>query len=183
MSEDRFHRRSIRLPEYDYSQAGLYYLTIRTHRWAQLFGRVVDGKMQLNVLGQIAHDEWLRTADVRKNVVLDKFVVMPDHVHVLFWIVDEDNHPTDTPVACLDGVNARRFGNSIPGSVSTIMRQYKSLVTKQINRIRNTPGASVWQRNFYERVVRDEREANNTRRYINNNPMQWHLDRLNPDNM
>ena len=182
MHAEHFHRRSIRLPEYDYSQAGLYYLTIRTHQPVQLFGRVVDGKMQLNSLGQIAHDEWLRTADVRSNVVLVEFVVMPNHVHVLFWIVDDLIRP-DTPVACPDGQRIRRFGESVPGSVSAIMRQYKSLVTKQINRILNTPVASVWQRNFYERVVRDEREANNTRRCIVENPMQWHLDRNNLANM
>ena len=191
MHAEHFHRRSIRLPEYDYSQAGFYYLTIGTHQRAQLFGRVVDGQMHLNTLGQIAHDEWLRTAEVRKNVVLDAFVVMPNHVHVLFWIVDDAN--TDTPAEIHTGLS--RLGISCTDvsqyaplaqfrspskTVGAIIRGYKGAATKQINRIRNTPGTPVWQRNFYERVVRDECEANNTRRYINNNQMQWHLDRLNP---
>ena len=75
----------------------------------------------------------------------------------------------------------RTFGGAIAGSLSTIMRQFKSMVTKRINRLRDTPGADVWQRNFYERIVRNRTELNRIRRYIRQNPAEWDADRVRPD--
>jgi REP element-mobilizing transposase RayT len=88
----RHHRRSIRLKGYDYSQAGAYFITICTQDRAGLFGEIVDGEMRLNEYGQIVRDEWFHTAVVRPCVVLypDEFVVMPNHVHGIIWIVDTD---------------------------------------------------------------------------------------------
>ena len=87
----RHHRRSIRLPGYDYTQPGAYFITIVTHERACLFGEVVDGKMELNAFGEIVREEWFQTAVVRPYVRLDErdFVVMPNHVHGIVWIVDD----------------------------------------------------------------------------------------------
>src|SRR5690606_10842473 len=83
---DKHHRRSIRLSGYDYSQAGLYFVTILCKDRAHLFGEVKDGLMQLNEIGQIAYDEWLHTQEIRANVALHEFVVMPNHIHGIIEI-------------------------------------------------------------------------------------------------
>ena len=86
---NRHHRRSIRLPGYDYAQAGAHFITIVTQGRECLFGQVVNGEMQLNSAGQIAQDEWLRTAVIRPRVTLDAFVIMPNHVHGIIVLSDD----------------------------------------------------------------------------------------------
>jgi len=180
----RYHRRSIRLKGYDYTQPGAYFVTICTHGREMLFGRVVDGEMRLNEFGEIVREEWFKTARVRPYVRLyeDEFVVMPNHIHGIIWIVEVD--PDDD-----DDVEARRrrastsheqFGRPVPGSLPTIVRAFKSAATKRINLLRDTQGARVWQRNYYERIIRDERALNAIRRYIIANPTRWSLDRHTP---
>ncbi len=182
----RYHRRSIRLHGYDYTQPGAYFVTICTEGRACWFGEVRDGKMQLNALGEIVREEWFRTADVRPNVVLyrDEFVVMPNHVHGIIWIVEDDG-------AAVVGATRRvapttRVAPTAPphgpvsGSVGAIIGQFKSAVTKRINAQRGTPGAPLWQRNYYEHIIRDEESLNRIRQYILDNPRRWAYDRNNP---
>lgn len=182
---DRHNRRSIRLPEYDYRSPGAYFVTTCTADRICLFGHVVDGRVQLNEYGRIVAEEWYRTEEVRDRVVIDTFVVMPNHTHGVIVITDppdadpgRGSSPT-TPYQ--DEPPDRTFGGAIAGSLSTIMRQFKSMVTKRVNRLRDTPGAAVWQRNFYERVVRNRDELDRIREYIRRNPAQWHRDRNHPD--
>jgi len=140
-------RRSIRLRGYDYTQPGAYFVTICTHERKALFGQVVDGDMVLNEWGWVVGEEWFKTAQIRPYVELfeDEFVVMPNHIHGILWIVD-------------DGVGARRrraptveqFGKPVPKSIPTIIRAFKSAVTRRINQMHGTPGARVWQRNYYK---------------------------------
>ncbi len=142
-------------------------MTICTHERAHLFGRVVDGEMVTNAWGKIVWEEWFRTAQVRPYVELfaNEFVVMPNHIHGIMWIVEPD-------------VGARRchapteqFGHSVPGSVPTIIRSFKSAVTCRINALCDTPGALVWQRNYYEHIIRTERALNAIHRYIAEPPV------------
>ncbi len=173
----RHHRRSIRLKEYDYTQPGAYFVTICAHGRAPLFGDVVDGEMRLNEMGEIVRVEWFKTVQLRPYVVLheDEFVVMPNHIHGMIWIVDDVGAtrrvaPTKTnPPA-----------GPAPGSIGAIVGQFKSAVTRRINQRRGTPGVRVWQRNYYEHIIRHERALNAIRRYIAENPLRWHLDRYNP---
>ncbi len=92
MNDDsqKHHRRSIRLKGYDYTQAGAYFVTICTVQREEIFGEVVNGEMRLNPLGEIVREEWLKTAEIRSNVELheDEFVIMPNHVHGIVWIVE-----------------------------------------------------------------------------------------------
>lgn len=171
----RHHRHSIRLRGYDYTQPGAYFITICTHERELLFGDVVDGEMRTNEWGEIVREEWFRTAQLRPYVTLhdDEFVVMPNHVHGIIWIVGEIVGAT------------RRVAPTPPtgpdaGSIGAIIGQFKSIVTKRINALRATPGAPVWQRNYYEHIIRDERALTAIRRYIAENPLRWHLDRYNP---
>ena len=202
---DRHNRQSTRLPGWDYRRPAAYFVTICAHNRRCLFGEVIRGRMALNAYGCIVAEEWRRTERVRDNVVLDAFVVMPNHVHGIIGITadpdgDDANRGGDTSPGASDastgnaGANRRRgssamnpyghpnrtFGGAVAGSLSTIMRQFKSMVTKRINRRRDTPGAPVWQRNFYERIIRDEREWHTVRRYIRQNPARWHRDRHHP---
>ncbi|MBA2224698.1 transposase [Thermogemmata fonticola] len=186
----RHHRRSIRLKGYDYTQPGAYFVTLCTHERAHLFGRVVDGKMVLNDFGEIVREEWFRSADIRAEIELhpDEFVVMPNHVHGIVWIVDN---------AVATGPNVGATGRSplheypprgpAKRSLSSFIAGFKSAVTTRINQMRGTPGTPVWQRNYYEHIIRDNVGVTSRsplqaiRRYIRDNPLRWYLDRYNPD--
>ena len=169
-SDKRLHRRSIRLPEYDYTQAGVYYITICSHEREHIFGEICDGQMVLNAIGQIVADEWSQTAQKRPNIALDAYVIMPNHVHGIIVISESTNILPPT---------IERFGQPTSNSIPTIVRLFKSAATKRINIFRNTWHQPVWQRNYYEHVVRGEADLDRIRTYIANNPVQWAEDREN----
>lgn len=189
----RHHRRSIRLKGYDYTQLGAYFITIVTYDRAHVFGAVVDGEMRLNNAGRIADQCWRDIPAHFPHVALDAFVMMPNHVHGILWIAADDDDagarhvgarhaaPLPDAAAPTDVAPPRmeQFGKPVPGSIPTIVRSFKSAVTKHINEGRQTPGAPVWQRNYYEHIIRDDRALNAIRRYIAENPLRWHLDREN----
>ncbi len=179
----KHHRRSIRLKGYDYTQSGAYYITIVTYQRQHLFGEVVNGEMRLNELGQIAHDEWFKTAELRPYVKLyeDQSVVMPNHVHGIIWIDNNDGGDT----AAIAGARRRRapanddieqFGKPVSHSIPTIIRAYKSAVTYAINALQNQRGAVLWQRNYYEHIIRDEKDLQAKCNYILSNPLNWEDD-------
>ena len=198
----KHHRRSIRLKGYDYTQPGAYFITVVTHDRECLFGEIVDGEMRLNEYGEIVRAEWFQTAVVRPYVMLhpDEFVVMPNHVHGIIWIVDVDVGATrrvaptrvvptrvvptrvvPTRVVPTRVAPTRVAPTTTPrgpdaGSIGAIMGQFKSITAKRINALRDTPGAPVWQRNYYEHIIRNERALNAIRRYILNNPANWTKD-------
>lgn len=186
---EKHHRRSIRLGGYDYAQAGGYFVTICTQDRVCLFGDVVNGEMWLNGTGRIVHDEWMRTPVLRPRVTLDAFVVMPNHIHGIIILGDGHNAVNDGATAGRGtlqrapterGSAVERFGRPTSDSIPTIVRLFKSATTKRINRLRGTPGAPVWQRNYYEHIVRDDESLGRIRQYILNNPAQWASDRENP---
>lgn len=185
-----YHRRSIRLKTYDYALPGAYFVTICAHRRWHLFGRVVAGEIVMNALGQIAAEEWVYTEAIRPNVKIDAYVVMPNHVHAVVTIVDapSDHHDScstrrGTPPACPPPFShatplPRQFGGARPGTLATILRQYKSAVTRRANAHRGAPGTPVWQRGYWERILRDARQHDIACRYVHENPLRWHRDRL-----
>ena len=168
MGEKRL-RKSIRLKGYDYSKEGAYFITICTYERQRLFGKIIDGKMALNEYGKIARDEWLKTTQLRKNVSLDEFIIMPNHFHGIICI----NETARRGVMHYAPTSGFRPPSQTIGS---IIRGFKSAVTKRINEYRKTPKRYVWQRNYYERVIRDEIELNEKRDYIKNNPITWNED-------
>ena len=197
----RRHRRSIRLKGYDYTQPGAYFVTICTHNREPLFGRMVDGDMVLNVFGEMVWAWWREIPDHFLHVELDAFVAMPNHVHGIIWIVGHHvraryaknvgaTHARAKNVGARHAVPLQngetipryeQFCKPVPGSIPTIIRSFKSAVTRRINEMRDTPGARVWQRNYYEHIIRNDRALNAIRHYITENPLSWHLDRYNPD--
>jgi len=169
MNHGRHHRRSIRLKGYDYAQAGAYFITICTQGRACLFGDVVDGQILLNACGQVVVDSWLWLSDRYPFVDLDEWVVMPNHLHGIMILTG------------LDGRGGSRITptkNRKP--IGRLIGAFKTVSTKRLNTMRNTPGVSVWQRNYYEHIVRDEESLIRIRRYILGNPACWEEDPENP---
>jgi REP element-mobilizing transposase RayT len=174
------HRHSIRLKGYDYTQPGAYFITLVTFHRDEIFGEVVNAEMKLSAQGQIACDEWMKTAKLRPYIQLfdDEFVVMPNHVHRIIWLAGDADAGARRRRAPADVIE--KFGRPIPGSIPTIVRAYKSAVTYAINLAQNTRGAPVWQRNYYEHIIRDERAFKNIWNYIENNPRKWAQDQIHP---
>ena len=170
---DKHRRHSIRLKDYDYSQAGAYFVTICTHNRKLIFGDVVEGEMRLNEYGCVVETEWIKAADIRKNVELDVFVVMPNHFHGVIIIFGRGD-PSGRPYAPTSPHGPPS------GSLGAIIGQFKSAASKRINKLRGTPGIPIWQRNYYEHIIRNEDDLAEIREYIMNNPQRWEFDKENP---
>jgi REP element-mobilizing transposase RayT len=136
---------------------------------------VVDGEMVKNEFGGIVWDEWRKSATIREEIELDEFVIMPNHVHGIVFIAGATGRSPLRDNGDLPGARA--------GSIGAFMAGFKSVVSKRINQIRNTPGIPVWQRNYYEHVIRNDEELNHIRKYVTGNPMKWAEDEDNPFNM
>ncbi len=175
MSNERHHRRSIRLHTWDYANSGAYFVTLVAHGRAALFGDVVDGDIRLNALGEIAQACWVEITMHFAQVELDAFVVMPNHVHGVLVILND----ASTDVGATDSVAPTRPNGPLPGSLGAIIGQYKSVVTKRIRQLPHAP-IHIWQRSYYERIIRNEREWQAVRDYIAMNPAQWANDAENP---
>ena len=251
------HRRSIRLKGYYYSQAGAYFITICCHNRECLFGHVADGQMVLSQAGNIAYNEWIKTRELRPNVELDVFVIMPNHMHGIIVINDvgrgvshtphnndasensttdggipgggrgvshtpHNNDTTQNPITdggisgggkgvlhtpynenvdtpqyvsgddiVSDVCNTPHDQNTSPDkrgvcntplrspsqTIGAIVRGYKSSVTKQINVFRDCR-MMVWQRNYHEHIIRNEKSYQTISDYIINNPAKWNDDKF-----
>jgi len=170
-NKERYHRRSLRLKGYDYSQAGAYFITICTKNRECLLGEIKNGEIILNEYGEIARKEWIKSQIIRKEMKLDEFIIMPNHIHGIV-IIDHVGANGRSPL---------RDFRMEPKSISSFVAGYKSSVTKQINLVRKLPRFSVWQQNYYEHIIRNETELNALREYIVNNPLKWDEDQENPN--
>ena len=171
-------RRSIRLRGYDYSTPGAYFITVCTRNRLSLFGRVVDGEMEANCLGAVVEDCWARLPEHYGNVALDAFILMPNHVHGVLII--EDGPPgvgAGLQPARQEAASSRRRHG-----VPEIVRAFKTFSARRINKMRASTGAPVWQRGFYDHVIRGEDELDRVRAYITDNPRKWSEDADNPAN-
>lgn len=173
-------RRSTRLPDFDYTTAGAYFVTICAHERACLFGDIIDGEMRLNEWGEIVQQTWDAVPGHFSNVALDQFIIMPNHVHGIILLNDDDRvgatHASPVIVAHDHG-RATHASPLPPGpkpqSIGAIVGSFKSAATKRINLLRNSPAQPVWQRNFYEHVIRNDRDLAAIRDYIAGNPWNW----------
>jgi REP element-mobilizing transposase RayT len=168
-------RRSIRAGIYDYTEPGAYFITLCTYQRQMLFGQIENSTMVLNAFGRIVYEEWLKTAQIRPNVALDAFIVMPNHVHGILYILErlEVGSWATGPVAPT-GVRERHLWND---SLGSIVGQFKSAAAKRINPLRGVSGVPVWQRNYYEHIIRSDRSLDRIREYIAGNPARWAEDR------
>jgi len=175
MMEKR-QRKSIRLKEYDYSQPGEYFVTICTKNHECIFGAIINDQMDLNERGRIVDQCWKGIPEHFPNVELDEYVVMPNHLHGIIVLHESvgTRHAVSLP---------ERFGKPVSGSVSTIVRSFKSAVTKRINEMHLIGNAPLWQSRYYDRIIRSEKELQNIRDYIANNVLTWAFETEQPDNI
>ena len=172
----KHHRRSIRLKGYDYSQAGAYFVTLVTWQRECLFGEIVNGEIPqggdviLNDFGKIVSEKWQWLETQYEYVELGSWVVMPNHFHGILVIHDDrrgGSRPAPTPI------KHKPLGGLIGA--------FKTVSSKHINLLRRTDGIPVWQRNYYEHIIRNEREMDRISRYIESNPLRWDDDDENPN--
>jgi len=176
---DRHHRRSIRLKGYDYSQPGAYFVTICVDRRECLFGDVVDGQMRLNQYGVIVAETYQWVCQRYPYLRSDEWVVMPNHFHAVMVITDQPRRGVSR--------NAPTMGNAPIINIKRkplgrLIGAFKTVSTKKINILRDAPGTKLWQRNYYEHIIRNQDAMDKIRRYIVNNPLSWSIDQLHPDN-
>ena len=158
-------RKSIRLKDYDYSMSGGYFVTICVQEMKCVMGEIAGGDMQLNGFGKIVEQIWEELPNRFPTIELDVFVVMPNHFHGIVFL--------QNPGAA----------SSTPTTLGKVIRAFKSISAIEVNRRLETQGKQFWQRNFFERVIRNEKEMDKIREYIINNPLQWEIDRNCPENL
>jgi len=159
-------RRSIRLKGRDYSWPGTYFVTICTAGRKCLLGRIEDGVMRENVLGRLVRAHWLAIPKHFATVQLDAFVVMPSHVHGIINL-----HRRVSPRE--EQFKLAEFGKPRSGSIGWIVRAFKATVTREARKALQKPELTIWQRNYFERVVRDENEYKIVHQYVRENPRNW----------
>lgn len=185
----KHHRRSIRLRGYDYSQAGAYFITLCTQDRACLFGDVADGVMRLNDAGQMVCAEWEALPQRFPTIVLDAFVVMPNHAHGI--IITDHAGVGDVGAGLVpaqdmpDLTGATGATTRVAPTVGDIVGAFKSVTTVLYTRGVKQSGwpafrGRLWQRNYYEHIIRNEKSLNRIRKYILDNPARWDMDRDNP---
>ncbi|MDX1900966.1 MAG: transposase [Gammaproteobacteria bacterium] len=156
------HRRSIRLKGFDYSQNGAYFLTLCTHNRSCLFGEINNKKMVLNQFGIIVRDEWIKSSLIRREIKMDQFIIMPNHLHGIVFIESARCQNKNGQSSVLRTINNTSIGSLVAG--------FKSSVTKKIKAIQGVSITSVWQRNYHEHIIRNEKSLDKIREYVIHNP-------------
>ena len=188
-------RRAMRLRDYDYSQPGAYFVTICVQHRKCLFGTITDGKMRLNEIGQIVLECWNHISQHFPSVELGESVIMPNHFHgIISWGLSETRYPqpivearsprsSENEQSSYPSKNTSTRRGEVPSpALSKIVAYFKYQSTKHINQHHNTPGTRIWQRNYYDHIIRDDTDLQRLRQYVQDNPMKWALDQLHPDN-
>jgi len=169
--KNKYRTESTRLKSWDYSTAGYYFVTICTKDQNCCLGQITDGVLQLSQIGCIIAEEWAKTAELRDNVHLDEWVIMPNHVHGIICLAETPGKPSQP------GEHANAFGPQ-KNNLSSTIRGFKATSAK---RIHDAGFAFAWQSGFYDEIIGKERTLEAVQTYIKNNPLQWELDRYHPD--
>ncbi len=187
------HRRSIRLKGYDYSSQGAYFVTLVCQYRDCIFGKILDGRIGFSKVGEIAQREWRR---IERNFLfarIDEFVIMPDHLHGIIWILPFTGEASTSgnQSGCDQGkgsilgnthnnrivdASPKPLNGTQPNSLGAIIQNFKSVSTRKINHASGSPGTKIWQREPYEHIIRGEPELARIRRYIHDNPLHWEQD-------
>jgi REP element-mobilizing transposase RayT len=180
------HRRSIRYDGYDYTLPGAYFVTLLCYGRQCLFGEIRENSIDLSQIGILVSRFWLRIPNHFELASLDEFILMPNHIHGIIWIHEADgkgkafakfNLDLDEPTSA-NALPLRQVGSK-SGSLSSIIQNFKSVSTRIVNKQFFKPGNKIWQRNYFERIIRNERELNAIRQYIRDNPLNWETDKEN----
>jgi len=177
--KNKYNVNTLRLNNWNYSSNGAYFLTLCTHKKIPVFGKINDSDMILNDYGEMVRNEWQKSEVIRKEIYLDEFVIMPNHLHGIVIIDNpvethgraslQKNEPASLQEQSKKLMRPKK-------SIGSFVACFKSATTKGINLMRNTHGTPLWQRNYYDHVIRSEQSLQAIREYIINNPMKWELD-------
>jgi REP element-mobilizing transposase RayT len=194
----RHHRRSVRLQGYDYTQPGAYFVTVCTQDRASLFGEILEEQIRLNEAGGMVQRMWAGLPDHFPFLKLGEYVIMPNHLHAILVLTDLGDHE-DRPYgmmmdrrgeSCIRPFDLARDHprGTLTGTVGRVVQAFKSITTHEyvqgVQRRGWPPFAKrLWQRNYYEHIIRNELELNDVRRYIQENPARWATDENNPDRL
>jgi hypothetical protein len=167
-------RHSTRLPQYDYRE-GAFFVTMCTWRRRCLFGKIRAERVLLSSIGEIAKQEWLRSKTLRKQISLDAWVIMPNHLHAVVW-----HRMGGPPLASETDVGAHCSAplHRPSRSLGSFVAGFKGSVVRRVHQLDGMASVRVWQRGNYDRVIRSEEELNRTRRYVLENRLRWSLDHL-----
>jgi putative transposase len=183
--EQMHHRRTIRLPSWDYSWPWWYYITIVANGRAPILGDVVDGETRLSPSGEIVRKVWQAIPGRTKAIELDDWVIMPNHFHGII-IINENFvgaiHESPQHTGIVKPSHEEFVKQRRRMMLSRIIGWFKMNSAKRINLLRGTPGAPLWQRNYYDHIIRNDADLHRIRTYIANNPLQWEIDEENPGN-
>jgi REP element-mobilizing transposase RayT len=173
-------KNSLRLQNYDYSDLGAYFVTICTQDKEYLFGKVTDDIFLPNELGSLIRKHILNFPHQSHNIELDEFVIMPNHIHAIIWIVGAIHEsPKNFPAQNITFENRVIRESPLQRRnmlLSKVIGKFKMQSAKEINSYRNTPGQRVWQRHYYDHIIRNQEDLNNTKKYIIDNPINWEKD-------
>lgn len=161
------HRKNLRIPKFDYAQPGAYYVTIVTHDRKSILGQINNGDVELNDVGKMVKEVWMAIPNHFPNVELGEFVMMPNHIHGIVSITVEATHASPLP---------RVSKGPVPGSIGAIVGSFKSAATKRFHETQKYHNSRLWQPNYYEHVIKNERDYQAIYDYILNNPMNWEMD-------
>jgi putative transposase len=176
MRQSYTRRNTNRIPQHNYSAPGYYFITICTKNRLELFGTVKNGQIVLNDLGNMVNTWWQKTFEKYQNLLNDVYIIMPNHIHGIINIVGAGSSRPGNNT----NNKFNRRGDRAP-TIGQIIAYFKYQSTKQINILRNTPGLKIWQRNYYDHIIRNEKSLQKIREYIINNPTTWDKDIENPD--
>jgi REP element-mobilizing transposase RayT len=160
-------RKHPRLSGYDYSQSGAYFLTLCSHNKENTFGLIRNGHPYLSPLGVLIHEQWLASKELRPGLTPDHFVIMPNQMHGIVWL------------QALPSESGRTRRPELRTSLSSFVKGFKASVTSRYNRTQNGT-LPVWQRNYYEHIIRSQEDLDRAREYIRTNPENWGKDKYHP---
>jgi len=183
--QNRYRIESARFKEWDYSNPWWYFVTINTKDHKEFFGEIINGSMILNKIGQLVEEEWTKTKLLRSNIDLDYYVIMPNHIHGII-IINPKVETTGSVVSNKTIQNTETTQRVVsttlkPDSLGSIIGQFKSISTKRIRSIGKNNFA--WQSRFYDRIIRNEKELFNIRKYIEQNPLKWEFEKNDSKNI
>ena len=177
--QNKYRKTSMRLDGWDYSTPAFYFITMRTFNGILQFGNIKSAEMILNDMGEIISRAWKDSFEIRKELVCDSYVIMPNHIHGLINIVR--NYTVETHGCAQDETHSRASLRRMPKSISSFVAGFKSTSTRMVNEYRKSHGECLWQAGYYDRIIRNENELFNVRNYIQCNPTAWDKDEENPD--
>lgn len=192
--DSRHFKGTVRLPFLHYNESGAYAITLVASNRECLFGIIESERIVANEFSLIVLREWMKSPTVRPGLTVDVFCLMPTHLHGIVWLPDGNtaaSHaqmghgqiPRGSVGEDAHSCAALPRGSRVRGkhSISSLVAGFKATTTKRINEVRGTPGQAVWQPKFYDHVIRNEEDLFHQRQYILDNPLQWELDKENPN--